>query len=89
MAEEPGNLSGSTGVFSNCADELRPQTALKVGNNVSMTRMGVISPRYAGCTRQRETAFNGGDEYYGYGTYSDKVGNEYLLQQVGVRGLHR
>ena len=88
MAEESGNLSGSTGVFSNCADELRPQTALKVGNNVSMTRMGVISPRYAGCTRQRETVFNGGDEYYGYGTYSDKVGNEYLLQQVGDELQH-
>ena len=88
MAEESGVLSGSTGLFSFVADELRPQTALKVANNVSMTRQGVISPRYAGCTRQRGTVFNGGAAYYGFGTYSDKTGNQYLLQQVGAKLQH-
>lgn len=80
---DSGFLSGSTGLFSNCADELRPQTALKVANNVSMTRQGIISPRYAGCTRQRATVFNGGDAYFGHGEYSDSVGRRYFLQQVG------
>jgi hypothetical protein len=83
MGMTGGYLTGSGGVQTNVSDYLRGPDKLKIGNNINMVKRGILTNKYAGWTRQRATAFNGGTAFLEFAVFSDASGGRTLCFQVG------
>lgn len=81
--EKTGTLTAVDGVYSNIADPLRPPTSLKVGNNINQYPAGVFTNQISGWSKQSQTAFNSGAEFFGFSSFVDTDGTRFLLFQVG------
>lgn len=86
--DKEGTLTCVDGVYSNIADPYRPESALKVGNNINQYPRNVWTNAISGWSKQSAAAFNSGAECYGFSTFVDLDGVQYLLCQWGDKLYH-